>query len=371
MDFFDAVIVDGEPRETRDGYMLFDARAARTGIQIYTGSEVGKPEMDIVRVYRPAKEVFAPDSMRSFAFKPMTKDHPPERVTADNWKKYGKGIIGGEISQDGKFISVPMMMMDRDLINAWRSGKKQISSAYSCDLDWTPGQTESGELFDATQTNIRINHVAVVDAARGGPELSLPVKDSNTGKEPAMKVVMIDGISVNVDDAHAQIVERTIAKLTADAEAKDKAIADAETAHKKAIEAKDEDIGKLKVELKTAQDAIVTPEALDKMVADRAALVTVVKALDASIKVEGVSDADLRKAAVTAKVGADMVKDSSDAEIGAMFKLIAKDVKPSDPLAAALGDNATVQGPDKAVADAYTKMVQDSTNAWMGSKAAD
>ena len=368
MDFFDAVIVDGEPRQTNDGYLVFDARVARTGIQIYRGAEMGKPEKDVVRVYRPADEVFAADAIRSFAFKPMTNNHPPEQVTADNWKQYGKGSIGGDIARDGEFVRVPMVMMDQEIIKSYRQGKKELSAGYSCDIEWSQGQTESGEAYDAIQRNIRINHVAVVDAARGGALLRI---GDTQGKEPAMKVVMIDGISVNVDDAHAQIVERTIAKLTADAEAKDKALADAEAAHKKAIEAKDEDIGKLKVELKTAQDAAVTPEALDKMVADRAALVTVVKALDASIKVEGVSDADLRKAAVTAKVGADMVKDSSDAEIGAMFKLIAKDVKPSDPLAAALGDNATVQGPDKAVADAYTKMVQDSTNAWMGSKAAD
>lgn len=186
-----------------------------------------------------------------------------------------------------------------------------------------------------------------------------------------MKTILIDGISVEVSDAHAQIVERTIDKMTKDAEAKDKALADAKAEHKTALDAKDEEIGKLKADLKAAQDAAVKPEDLDKLVADRAALVTKVKAIDASIKIEGVSDADLRKAAVTAKLGADAVKDASEAEISGMFKAITKDTKTPDPLAGALADNKTVVGDDAVAADAYKKMVQDSTNAWMGTKAAD
>lgn len=368
MEFTDAVLVDGEPRETKDGYLVFDARAARTGIQLYRGAEMGKPEKDVIRVYRPADEVFAQDAIRSFAFKPITNDHPVEPVTADNWNKYGKGNVGGEIARDGEFVRVPMVMMDREIIKAYRGGKKELSAGYSCDIEWTAGQTESGEAYDAIQKNIRINHVAVVDAARGGPLLR--IGDTNPGKEPAMKTIIVDGISVEVNDAHAQIVERTIAKMTADAAAKDKALADAQTEHKTALDAKDEEIGKLKADLKTAQDAAVKPEDLDKMVSDRATLVTKVKAIDANIKVEGVSDADLRKAAVTAKLGAEAVKDASDAEISGMFKAISKDMKAADPLASALADNKTVVGDEKVAADAYQKMVQDSTNAW-APKAAD
>lgn len=367
MDFFDAVLIDGEPRETRDGYMLFDARTARTGIQTYRGSEMGKPDKDTIRVYRPADEVFAADAMRSFAFKPMTNDHPPEQVTADNWKKYGKGTIGGDIARDGEFIRVPMVMMDREIIKAYRDGKKELSAGYSCDIEWTAGQTESGETYDAIQRNIRINHVAVVDAARGGPLLR--IGDSKSGKEPAMKTILIDGISVEVSDAHAQIVERTIDKMTKDAETKDKALADAKAEHKTALDAKDEEIGKLKADLKTAQDAAVKPEDLDKLVSDRAALVTAVKAIDASIKVDGVSDADLRKTAVAAKLGADAVKDASDAEINGMFKVISKDAKP-DPLRNAIGDNATASTGEKAVIDAYAKMIQDQQNAYRPATAA-
>lgn len=58
MQFTDVVTVAGTRRRD-DGYLGADARVARTGIQLYAGHEVGKPEMAVVRVYRPEGEVFS------------------------------------------------------------------------------------------------------------------------------------------------------------------------------------------------------------------------------------------------------------------------------------------------------------------------
>ena len=58
MQFTDAVAVAGTRRRD-DGYLVADARIARTGIQLYRGSEVGRPSMDVVRVDRPGAEVRA------------------------------------------------------------------------------------------------------------------------------------------------------------------------------------------------------------------------------------------------------------------------------------------------------------------------
>lgn len=363
MEFFDAVTIDGTPRETRDGYVVFDARTARTGIQEYLGREMGRPDLSVVRVYRPADEVFSKDALGSFAFKPITNDHPTEQVTADNWKNHAKGIVGGEIARDGEFVRVPMCMMDKAAIEDVKGGKRELSAGYSCDIDWTAGTTDDGKAYDAVQRNIKINHVAVVDKARGGPLLR--IGDGNIGKEIAMKTIMVDGLTVSMEDKDAQIVERHLAKLTADAAAAEKTIADAKAEHDEVIAAKDEEIGKLKADLKTAQDAAIKPEDIDKMVADRAALVAVVKTIDASIKIEGLSDADMRKAAVTAKLGADAVADASDAEITGMFKAISKDVKPVDPLASAIQSGAIVGDADKATADAYAQMIRDQQSAYM------
>lgn len=158
-------------RYTNDGYLVAMPRVARTGIQLYRGSELGRTGDDakkIFRVYRPESEVFHTDSMASYAHKPVTDDHPPEAVNAGNWSKYGKGQIGDEVARDGQAIRVPMVLMDGALINKYKAGKAELSQGYDCDIVWTGGTSPDGEIYDCSQANIRANHTAVVDAARAG-----------------------------------------------------------------------------------------------------------------------------------------------------------------------------------------------------------
>lgn len=169
----ETVVLDADAnlRITSDGYLVCTPRVARTGIQIYAGAEVGKPHLDRVRVWRPEDEVFHKDAMATIAHRPITNDHPRELVTADNWKKYSVGQAGDEVARDGDFIRVPMCVMDAMAIKDIKDGKKEISLGYGANLEWRPGVTPQGEAYDAVQTTIRVNHIAVVDAARGGAKL--------------------------------------------------------------------------------------------------------------------------------------------------------------------------------------------------------
>jgi len=155
-------------RETNDGYLVAAPRVARTGIQLYRGSEVGVTDKSVVRIFRPENEVFDEKSLSSFAHKPITNDHPPEAVNSGNWSKYAKGQIGDEVARDGEFVRVPMVLMDGNTIRDVRGGKVEMSVGYTCDLDMTPGVTVDGQAYDGSQKNIRVNHVAFVDAARAG-----------------------------------------------------------------------------------------------------------------------------------------------------------------------------------------------------------
>lgn len=76
MQFTDAVTVEGKPRRTADGYLIATAKCVRTGIQIYTGDEVGKPEMDRVRVYRSPEEVSPRTRSRASATRPSQSTIP-------------------------------------------------------------------------------------------------------------------------------------------------------------------------------------------------------------------------------------------------------------------------------------------------------
>ena len=64
-------------RITTDGYLVASVLCARTGIQDYRGTELDKPELPIVKVYRPESSVFAKDSLSTFVGKPTTNDIRP------------------------------------------------------------------------------------------------------------------------------------------------------------------------------------------------------------------------------------------------------------------------------------------------------
>jgi hypothetical protein len=160
-------------RRTTDGYLVAAPRVARTGIQLYRGSEVGMKDRAVVRVYRPEQAVFDKDSMATMAFKPITDDHPPVQVTAENWKEYAVGQSGDQVARDGEFIRVPMVLMDQKSITKLEAGKAELSVGYNCNIDFVDGKTDDGLEYDAVQSDIRVNHIAIVTAARGGHDLRI------------------------------------------------------------------------------------------------------------------------------------------------------------------------------------------------------
>lgn len=333
MQFTDAVAVAGTRRRD-DGYLVADARIARTGVQTYLGREVGKPDRALVRVYRPGSEVFSADTLASAAHRPVTNDHPAEMVTSANWKQHAVGQTSDEVAGEGIFIRVPLMVSDEAAIKDIEAGKRELSAGYTCDLDFTAGTTPSGEAYDAVQKNIRLNHVAIIARGRAGHEVRIGDGAAHWGASPVptadrkdpdmpdtLRNVVVDGLSVSTTDQGAAAIE----KLTKDRDEARRAKSDADTAHNAALASKDEEIGKLKADLKTAQDAANID--VSKLVADRVALEGQVKAIDSAIDPKGKTDADLRKAAVASKLGDEMVADASEAEVIGMFKALSKDTK--------------------------------------------
>ena len=158
---------------TSSGYLVAEPRIARTGIQIYRGSELGRPDLEDVRVYRPANEVFDKRAMASLAHRPVTLDHPDRIVDPSNWREFAVGHSTGDVARDGEFIRVPLALMDAAAITAVQSGRSQLSVGYAAKLKWGPGETSDGQLYDAMQTEIRANHIALVSKARGGDKLKM------------------------------------------------------------------------------------------------------------------------------------------------------------------------------------------------------
>ena len=323
---------DNKLRETIDGYMICRPRIARTGIQIYNGAEVGRPDLKEVRVYRPETEVFSADAMSSLAHKPVTVEHPPEPVTAKNWRKYAVGRLDDEVVRDGEFIRVPLILMDAEAIEAVKGGKSQLSVGYTAQLNWADGVTKGGEKYDVTQTAIRANHVAITHTARGGPQLRMG--DNHRRLNMATRTIQVDGISVEMEERDVQVVERTLAKLQGEVTAAQAALATAQTSMQNDVASAKTEVTNAKAEIQTKLaeietlkkqlgDSKLTPAQLDKMVADRVATVQRAKSIigDALV-IEGKTDADMRRQVVAAKMG-DTAKDWNDDMIAASFNTLA------------------------------------------------
>jgi hypothetical protein len=352
IDLTDRISLDAkELRRTADGYLVANPRVARTGIQLYRGSEVGRPTLDVVRVYRPEAEVFAKDSMHTFAYKPITNDHPPEPVTADNWTKYAAGNSGGEVARDGEAIRVPMVVMDKKAIQDVDDGKKELSVGYATELVWGDGTTPQGEQYDAMQTAIRVNHIAIVDQARGGSKLKLGdtvgllaslttpdpagnVGDKNMAEAPKTTTIVVDSISLEMSDTAAAVVNRsikditdklnasvaTVATITADA-AKAKTEADATIAkltadHKVALDALNAKVDAL---TKQVTDSAITPAKLDQLVKAKAIL-------GDKLVVDGKSIVEVQKQVVASQLG-DVAKDYTDEQVKISFDTLTAKIK--------------------------------------------
>lgn len=372
MQFADALEVSGT-RRTKDGYLVADVRAARTGIQTYAGFEVGRPDMQTVSVYRPPEEVFKADSLASYAHKPVTNDHPMDGVSAETWKQLAVGNVGGDVVRDGGFVRVPLIVMDASAIQAVESGKRELSMGYECRLEFVDGTTPEGEPYQAIQRDIRINHAAIVDRGRAGPQCRIgdKGKPDDRSRQPViqekdtmsnLRKVVVDGLTIETTDAGAEVIAKLNAQIADGKAAIDKAVKDAaevKTAHDKALADKDKEIADLKAKIPTVDQ-------LEEMFDRRAAVIDAAKKLAPDLDPKGKLLADVRKAVVAKRLGDGAVKDRSDDYIAAQFDALATLAKDGaadpDPVRDALkgGVTTTANDADKARA----KYLEDQAKAW-------
>ncbi|KRG47352.1 hypothetical protein ARC20_03205 [Stenotrophomonas panacihumi] len=335
------------PRRTADGYLVADAKVARTGIQEYLGSELGRPDIPIVRVYRPPEEVFAQDAMHSYAYRPVTVEHPAQMVDADTWKAVSAGATGAEVVRDGQFVRVPLVLMDAAAIKAYESGKRELSMGYSAEIVFRDGVTPEGQPYDAVQTQLRMNHVALVKKARGGDQLRIGDgrhpgaldprahhKQEKSMSDIKTRTVVVDGLSVETTDAGAQAIEKLQRQLSDSQAATQRQAAE----HTAAITAKDAEITKRDATIDDLKGKVLDAAAIDARVQERGDLVAAAKSIhDADYR--GKSDAEVRKTAVVGKLGDAAVAGKSDDYVQARFDILVEDAK-KDPVVRALGDSA-------------------------------
>jgi hypothetical protein len=406
-----SILVDDAPitrtRLTKEGYLVADVRAARTGIYLYRGDEVDMPTMDVVRVYRPPETVFSKETLKSFTSLDVTNEHPSELVDSKNWKKHAVGHTGEDVARDGEYVRVSLILRDQAIIDMVKTGKRGLSFGYTCDVEPTPGKTKDGEEYDAVQTNLVGNHLAVVSLGRAGSECRIQDQShSSKGSRtmdpniPTLRTVLVDGIPVQATDASAQVIDTLQRRLQ---EANSKTLQEAE-GHAMATQAKDAEIATLKADLAKSDGQLGTKDAeiatlkaqvsdaakIDAMVSERTDVLTKAKGL-------GLSDADLKgktnqeviKLSVSKRLGDQAVQGKSEDYVRCAFDFLSaqqgqggsqrnsgysftptdifadQQVHREDPLAAAFrGQGFPVQDQSSSAEVAHKQMVADLESAW-------
>ncbi len=351
------------------GFMHINGVIARTGIQEYLGMELGDTEnpMKVYNVYRPKEEVLNPKSLDTYINATVTDEHPKSFVTADNIMQLQKGSSANYevFSKDGiDYVRAKLVITDKDLIKKIQDGKVEISAGYSQNLVKEDGEF-MGTPYQYKQTDIKINHIAIVDSGRCGDGCKIgdkkyaKINDENQNKEKTMAKLRIGDAEVEVSDTVLDYVTKLKNKAT-----------DAE----KSIEELDEEIEKLKAEkdmlMKEEEDEESESkdgesedeeeeskeEEIAKLVDAKVELLTFAKNAKVEIKSTD-SVKDMKKAIIAAKTGLNMA-DKSRAYINAAFDMLKTDVIKS----------VRVADSHRSVAKGFESKVSDSTFAKLANK---
>lgn len=241
----DAAFTPTSRTRTPEGYLCVKGIAARTGVYQYVSTELDLPgPARIVNVYKPAEELFSPESMATAIDKDVTNDHPEDLVDSTTFRDVSVGHARG-YEQDGENAVVDMIIKDQSAIDDIESGKAELSPGYTAEYVPEAGIAPDGQSYEYVQRIIKYNHFAVVDAARAG-KVARIFDHKPKGIPPmATRKVFLDSKksrSVILDEETATVVEDAVSGLmkTLDEanERADKAEAAKDEAEEKAEEAK-------------------------------------------------------------------------------------------------------------------------------------
>jgi hypothetical protein len=367
---------------TDEGYLRVKARIARTGIQSYTDANGG------VRLeYRPEEEVAAAEALDSFREKCVTKEHPPVLLDALNTKDYAVGFTSADVSYSDGFVESTLTVTDKETIDSiMRGDVREVSCGYRVDYSPEPGITPDGQHYDGIQRNIRGNHVAIVNRARGGAQVRLMLDSADAAVEDLLSStgvkmtanIAFDGVSYEADAALAAAIaaEREDAKGSyADMKRQyEDAMAQAEKLKSEMDAMEKEMKGKCdsaegradalaeQVEELTAELAAAKEINLDSMVEERVALIEKAKpVLDAAYAFAGKTAREVMVDSIKAVRGDELdLSEKSDDYVQAMFDTLSegrKDSATTDELRKAV---ASIASP-KSAPSSYMDMLQ---NAW-------
>jgi hypothetical protein len=190
---------------TPEGFLLCeDVPVARTGMMIYGPNEtpVEAGPDGLVKIHREDADVFRPETIASAQGKSVTNDHPDDDVTPNLWKELSHGIMLNVRRGVGAFddlLLADLLITTEDGIKAVQEGKREVSLGYEADyVQLAPGIGK--------QTNIIINHVALVEQGRCGPRCAIKDEKPEISKT---EVIMKTRKTRSIHDKLASLLRRS------------------------------------------------------------------------------------------------------------------------------------------------------------------
>lgn len=190
---------------TPEGYIRAKAIVTRAGVFTYANAD-GTPRKEL----RLPQEVFHDNALSSMRLIPVTNGHPKQKlVNAENSKHLAVGFTGDTVEQQGDFVLANLVITDADTVKmVQEQARRELSLGYTVDLVPEEGEY-NGERYDYKQTNIRYNHLALVDSARAGSEARIKL-DGNDAVQIDGEITMATKRKIKID-AVEYMVEAPVA----------------------------------------------------------------------------------------------------------------------------------------------------------------
>lgn len=299
---------------------------SKVGVFPYAGRNISA-ECDPDATYmvlRPEEELANPRTIESFKLIPWIDEHvmlgPPESGMLAPEMKGIEGVIGEDVFFESPYLYANIKVFSDNLAELTTAGKRELSAGYRCKYKKSSGNW-NGQPYDYVQTDIRGNHLALVQEGRMGPDVA--VLDHLTITFDAKDIIMADPEMKKQMDELCKTVGDAIKAMDSKLDALDKKVTDAvEEKEDPAIaadkKAKDEAEEAKKDEEKKAEDK----KAMDTSIKSAldAALAPLAAQIGGFIKAQSAMDESNRKAVLVKQltdfgVGVDSMDTLSAADL--------------------------------------------------------
>jgi len=156
-----------------------DNPISKVGVFPYLGSTIdsngdfGLTPDELYSVFRPEAELNNSDTIDSFKLVPWIDDHEFLGDSGTPAEEKGvHGVVGEDVKFDDGILKGNIKVFSERLKNEIEAGKQELSLGYRCKYEKKSGNF-NGERYDFVQTDIRGNHLALVDQGRMGSDVKV------------------------------------------------------------------------------------------------------------------------------------------------------------------------------------------------------